>query len=117
MNSISDMLSEAEFKVELCKWLIKNDRCCFLKDNMTIEEYAEEYRLPDFDYIHTQSYVDENGDLITMLKSEIRLRAWETKNGYKPKTFTFYHFLKTFIDNPEAEPYPVGYMVCRFMND
>lgn len=111
---ISKLLTEAEFKQELCNWLLENDRCAFLKDDMTAEDFAEEYRLPDFDYVHTLSAPDENGDLVTMLKSEVHLRSWETKNGYEPRTFTFYHLLKTFIDNPEAEPYPMGYQVLRY---
>ncbi len=111
---ISDILSEAQLKHRLCEWLLKNDRCARLSQGQTVEDFTEAYRLPDFDYVHTQSYADENGDLITLLKSEIKLRDWETKNGYEPKTFTFYHVLKTMTDNPEVEPYPVGYIVVSF---
>ena len=111
----SELLTESQFKLEFCKWLLKNDRCAFLKNGMTVQDYADEYRLPDFDYVHIDSFCDSDGDVVTMLKSDYHLRAWETKNGYEPKTFTFYHFLKTFIDNPEAEPYPMGYMVDPYM--
>lgn len=110
---ISDILSEAEFKQQLCNWLLENDRCAFLKEGMTPEDFAEEYRLPDFDYVHTQSFADENSDLVTLLKSKVHLRGWETKNGLEPKTFTFYKVLKTFTDNPDVEPYPMGYIVLK----
>ena len=108
---ISDILSEAEFKLRLCEWLLENDRICFLQNGETLEDYAERYRLPDFDYVHTQSFPDEQGDLITLLKSKIYLRDWETRNGMEPKKFEFYLVLKTMTDSPEVEPFPMGYII------
>lgn len=111
---ISEILSEAQFKLALCDWLLENDRCAFLSNGMSCEDFAQTYRLPDFDYVHTQSFADENGDLITLLKSEMHLKNWETKNGIEEKTFTFYKVLKTMTDNPEVEPYPMGYITVCF---
>lgn len=108
---ISDILSEAEFKLRLCEWLLENDRICFLQNGETLEDYTERYRLPDFDYVHTQSFPDEQGDLITLLKSRIYLRDWETRNGMEPKKFEFYLVLKTMTDSPEVEPFPMGYII------
>ena len=108
---ISDILSEAEFKRRLVNWLLENDRGAFLGGSMTREEYIETYRLPDFDYVHTQSVADENGELITLLRSEIRLSDWETKNGREPRKFEFYRVLKTMTDSPEVEPFPMGYII------
>lgn len=107
---VSDILSEWEFKLRLCKWLLENDRICFMQEDETLEDYAERYRLPDFDYVHTQSFADENGDLITLLKGHIHLKDWETRNGYEPRDFVFYKVLKTMTDCPEVEPFPMGYI-------
>lgn len=107
----SEILSEAEFKKRLCKWLLENDVISNRQPWQTLEDYAESYRLPDFDYVHTQSVADENGDLITLLKSNVHLRDWETRNGREPRTFEFYLVLKTLTDCPEVEPFPVGYIV------
>jgi len=109
---ISDILSEAEFKEKLCQWLLKNDRIYHLQSGETLQDYAERYRLPDFDYIHTQSFADENGDLITLLKSGINLKDWESRSG-KAEKFEFYHVLKTFTDSPEVEPFPMGYIIVK----
>ena len=108
---ISDILSEAEFKRQLVNWLLENDRGAFLGGSMTREEDIETYRLPDFDYVLMQSFADENGDLITLLRSEIRLSDWETKNGREPRKFEFYRVLKTMTDSPEVEPFPMGYII------
>ncbi len=108
---ISELLSEEEFKKRLAYWVLDNDRGSFIPIGYNREDYAELYRMPDFDYIHTQSYVDENGDLITLLKSGIYLRDWETRNGREPRKFEFYHILKTLTDTPEVEPFPVGYII------
>lgn len=108
---ISDILSEKEFRTKIGLWVLDNDKGAFLPHNMSREEYAESYRLPKIDYIHTQSYSDDNGDLVTMLKGSINLRDWETKNGKTPKKIEFYKLLKTFVATPDVEPYPMGYII------
>lgn len=108
---ISDVLTEKEFQFRLGLWVLDNDKGAFLPPNMTREEYAENYRLPEINYVHTQSYSDDNGDLITMLKGTICLRDWETKNGREPQKIEFYKLLKTFAATPDVEPYPMGYII------
>lgn len=107
----SEILSEAEFKKRLCKWLLDNLKGCVMQDGETLDDYAERYRLPDFDYVHTQSYADGNGDLITLLKSNVTLKDWETRSGKESKIFEFYLVLKTLTDSPEVEPFPMGYII------
>ena len=108
---ITDLISENEFKQKFALWKLENDIGVYLPSGMTKAEYAETYSLPDFDFIHVQSYADKNDDLITLLKSEIRLSEWETKNGKEPKTFAFYKVLKTVTDAPLLEPTVMGYIV------
>ena len=108
---ISDLLSENEFRFRLGLWVLDNDKGAFLPQGMSREEYAEGYRLPQISYVHTQSYSDDNGDLITMLKGMIFLRDWETKNGKEERKIEFYKLLKTFSATPEVEPYPMGYII------
>ncbi len=46
-----------------------------------------------------------------MLRGEISLSDWQTRNGREPRKLVFYKVLKTFIDTPEVEPYPMGYII------
>ena len=64
---ISELLSEEEFKKRLAYWVLDNDRGSFIPIGYNREDYAELYRMPDFDYVHTQSYTDENGDAVSPL--------------------------------------------------
>lgn len=107
----TEILSEYEFKKRLIGWRIKNDIGMRMPRDMTIAEYARVYPMPDFDYVHTQSYADENGDLITMLKGCVHLSDWMTRNGKEPRDFVFYLVLKTLTDSPEVEPFPMGYII------
>ncbi len=104
-------MSENEFRKHLALWLLEHDRGMCLPSTQTKTDFAESFHLPDFDYVHTQSYADENSDLITLLKSGIYLSDWETRNGTKPEKFEFYKILKTFSDTPEVEPFPMGYII------
>ena len=109
---ISDILSEEELKIKVCEWLLKNCKGFYIYPYETVAEYAADYRLPsDLRYRHTQSLAGEDGDLITLLKAEIILKDWETRSGKKEAKFEFYKVLKTFIDTPDVEPYPVGYII------
>ena len=108
---ISQLLSENEFRKELALWLLEHDRGMLLPSSMTKNEFAESFTLPDFEYVHTQSYADKNGDLITMLKSGVYLNEWETRNGKKPEKFEFYKIIRTLSDTPEVEPFPMGYII------
>ena len=58
-------------------------------------------------------YADENGDLITMLKGNVHLSDWMTRNHREPRDFNFYLVLKTLTDSPEVEPFPMGYIVVK----
>ena len=108
---ISELMSENEFRKQLALWLLEHDRGMYLPSSQTRSDFAESFRLPDFDYVHTQSCADENGDLVTLLKSGVYLSDWETRSGKKPEKFEFYKILKTFSAAPEAEPSTMGYII------
>ena len=111
---ISDeILSEVEFKRKFLRWRLKNDIGMTVPRGENIDDYASVYPMPDFDYVHTQSFADENGDLISLLKSSYHLSGWMTRNGKNAMDFTFYLVLRTMTDSPEVEPFPVGYIVVE----
>ncbi|MBQ7121813.1 MAG: hypothetical protein IJO03_06060 [Clostridia bacterium] len=107
---ISDILSEFEFKKRFFKWLLDNKRGFYLDSCDSVEEYARLNRLPEFNYVHTQSLPDENGDLTTLLKTKYQLRDWQTKSGRHHAEFEFYLVLKTYLDRVEDGPVEIGYI-------
>lgn len=110
MDLVSELLTEREFRRVLGLWYLETrlGECC----TGTEEDYIDSFRIPDVNYVHTQSFADINGDLISLLKAEIHLADWETRTfrqgGAK---FVFYKVLRTFADTPEAEPDEMGYIV------
>ena len=111
MNDV--LLSEKEFTKKVVEWLLKYDIGFLRAPDYTIDDYVHEYTLPDFDYVHVDSFVDEDGDLLTYLKAEMLLKASESRT-FKEQRLVFYHILKTFIDSPEVEPYPMGYYIVGY---
>ncbi len=109
---ITDIVPEEEFRKKLAFWLLDNDSSAVLPQGMSREEYASEYILPDFEFEHTQSSSDPQGNIITLLKSCVELSDWETKKGKKAK-LTFYRVMKTFASSPDSEPYPMGYIIVE----
>ncbi len=108
---ITNLISESELRQALALWLLKNDIGVYLPAGVSKADYVETYRLPDFDFVHVQSYADANGDLVTLLKAEFSLKAWETKSGNEPKSFAFYKVIKTSTDSPDLEQTVIGYIM------
>ncbi len=108
---ISPIINENEFRRSLALWILANDKGASVPSSMTRDEFADSFPMPDFAYTHTQSFADENGDLITMLKSGVYLSEWETRKGTEAAKFEFYKILKTLSDTPEVEPFPMGYII------
>ncbi len=110
----SEILDELSFKMRLCDWLLKYERGFkAYYHNYNLEDIAEIYTLPEIDYVHTQSQLNENGELITLLKGKITLSATIAKSHGEPLDFIFYRVLKTPTDTPEVEPFPVGYIIYQ----
>lgn len=106
-----EIISEFEFKKRLFKWLLDNKKGFYLSPYESVEEYAVAYPLPDFNYVHTQSMADENGDLTTLLRSKYHLSDWQTRSGKQHMDFEFYRILKTYLDRVEDGPVEIGYIV------
>ncbi len=109
----SKLLSEREFKQKVVEWLLKYDIGFLRLPGYGLEDYAITYDLPDFDYVHYDSYIDDDDDVLTYLKGEISLKASESRS-FKEQRLVFYHVLKTFIASPEVEPYPMGYIIVGY---
>ena len=108
-----EIISEYEFKKRFCQWLLENKRSFRIDSDDTVEGFAQTFRLPDFDYVHTQSLPDENGDLTTLLRCDYELRDWQTRNGKEHVTFSFYCVLKTYLDRVEEGPEVYGYCIIK----
>jgi hypothetical protein len=109
-----NLLTEREFKREVVKWLLKYDRIFFRKEDYDLDDYVLEYRLPEFEYVHVDSFIDDNDDVLTFLKAEITLDNVRSRSC-KEQKLVFYHVLRTFIDSPEVEPYPMGYHIASYI--
>lgn len=107
---ITDVINEKEFTRQIALWTLKNDKAAILPSGGK-EEYIDSFVLPDFEYTHTQSVANSKGEIITLLKSSIHLRDWETKNGKREASLTFYKVLKSSAVSPDCEPYTEGYII------
>ena len=109
-------MSEREFKEEIVRWRLKYDRIFFIKEGYELEDYVHEYKLPDFDYVHVDSFIDDDGDVVTYLRGELTISRTQSRNC-KTQRMIFYHVIRTFIDSPEVEPYPMGYTIVGYEED
>ncbi len=106
----SPLLTEDELRIELAKWLYHNKITAYYTSPNDPEAFCLAFKLPEFDYVHTQSYPDENGDLLTFLKAKVHLSSIETFNR-EDADFVFYKILCTYIQVPHIVPDTVGYMI------
>lgn len=107
---ITEVISEDELRRIMALWFLEHDKGACIPPGHTKEEYIEDFRIPDVPLTHTQSMPDLDGNISTLLKGEIRLSDWETKQGKKEERFIFYKVLTTLTDNPDLEPILKGYI-------
>lgn len=108
-----NLLSEHEFKKEVVKWLLKYDRTFYRIEGYDLDDYTFQYQMPDYDYVHVDSFIDDNDDVLTYLKAKISLNSTRSRSC-RDEELVFYHVLRTFIDSPEVEPYPMGYIIKEY---
>ena len=106
---ISEILGTDEFRRVYAKWRYENDRAVFLPPGVSFDEFACDYPLPSAPLEHTQSSADAHGCITTLLKGEITLKAWQTKNGREDSVFTWYEVIRTPAAQG-AEPFTAGYI-------
>ena len=111
--NLSDIINEDEFKRRYVLWQLRNSIMPVLPLGSTVDDYVETLPMPDIEYTYYKSIADENGDLITALKSSFHLDSWQTRNHKYPVDFVFYLILKTLADSPEVEPFPMGYIIVE----
>ena len=107
------LLNEWEFKAEIVRWRIKYDRIYYRNEQDSFEDWVQSYRIPPIDYVHVDSFIDSDGDVITYLKGSMKIDRTQSRNTHS-QIVTFYHVVRTFIDCPEVEPYPMGYYIISF---
>ena len=108
-----NLLTEWEFKAEIVKWRMKYDRLFFKLDYYEFEDYVNHLRLPEIDYVHVDSFYDSDGDMITYLKGSLKIDRTQSRNAHSQEVFCYY-VIRTFIDCPEVEPYPMGYSITSY---
>ena len=108
-----NLLTEWEFRAELTKWRLKYDRLFFRFEDYEFEDYVMRLKLPEIDYVHVDSFYDSDGDMITYLKGSLKIDRTQSRNA-RSQEVTFYYVIRTFIDCPEVEPYPMGYYITSY---
>lgn len=104
------LLTEDELRTELARWLYRNRITAFYTSPHDIEAFCLAFKLPEFDYEHTRSCPDENGDLLTLLRAKVHLSCIETFSK-KDADFIFYKILRTYMQAPQIVPDALGYVI------
>lgn len=103
---ITDIISEQDLSQKMALWMLEYDRGTLLPLNTTKDEFCLDFAIPDVNLVHTQTYLDKDGNAITLLKGEISLTASQSRSG-KAEKFVFYKVLKTAGD---YDPVCIGYI-------
>lgn len=104
------LLTEEELRIELAKWLYHNKITAYYTFPGDLEAFCLSFKLPEFDYEHTRSCPDENGDLLTFLRAKVHLTCIETFSR-EDADFVFYKILCTYIQVPHIVPDTIGYII------
>lgn len=90
--------------------MLANSVTAFIPLGCDKRDYIDSFVMPETEYVHLDSYADENGDLITILKGEIALKPTASRSG-KAEKFVIYKYLRTYVQTPDVTPEETGYFV------
>ena len=108
--SASRFLTEDELRRCVAKWMFENNIAAFAPYGGGKDDYIDSFVMPEVEYEHFDSYADENGDLITMLRAEIVLKPTASRSG-KAEKFVFFRILRTYVSTPDVAPEEAGYIL------
>ncbi len=105
---ITDVLKEDEFRQKLAFWMLENDKGTLLPLNISKEDFALNFPIPQINLIHTQSVMNSDGSVTSLLKGKISVLSSKSRTG-KEAHLTFYKIMNTVGDN---DPVCVGYIIA-----
>ncbi len=105
---ITDILKEEEFRQKLAFWMLENDWGTLLPLNTSKDDFALDFPIPKVNYVHTQSTLNSDGSVTTLLKAKISILPSRSRTG-KEVHLTFYKIMNTIMDN---DPVCVGYIIA-----
>ena len=103
-------MTDDEFRRCVAKWMLENSVAAFVPLGGDKSDYIDSFVMPDVEYTHFDSYADENGDLITMLRAEIALKPSAARSG-KAEKLVFFKVLRTYVSTPDITPEELGYIL------
>ncbi len=107
-----NIIGKDDLRRAAAQWTLEHSVCAFIPLGATKNDYIDSFVMPEVEYSHFNSYVDENGDIITMLRAEIILKPSASKTGRKEQ-FVFFKLLRTFVSTPDVIPETVGYIILK----
>ncbi|MBR6335003.1 MAG: hypothetical protein IKR90_02510 [Clostridia bacterium] len=102
-----DLISEKEASSLLALWLLDNDKSTCLPVNISRDEFAGDFAMPEIRYTYFDSFAGTGGGILSLFKGEIALPDWKSRSGKAVKA-TVYRICETF---PETESAVKGYMI------
>ena len=94
-----ETVSYEQLRQSLAQWTLLNKRGAPLPDDTDAEEYIQGFKIPETDFEFTQSYADQDGDIMVLFKTSVHLSAWQTRNGKEATEFSYYKVSKAILDN------------------
>jgi len=94
-----ETVSYEHLRQSLAQWTLRNKRGAPLPDDTGVEEYIQGFKIPETDFKFTQSYIDQDGEIMVLFKTTIHLSAWQTRTGKEAAEFSYYKVSKAILAN------------------
>lgn len=94
-----ETVSYEELRQSLASWTLRFKRGVPLPGSAQADEFTDSFAIPETEFEYTQSYIDQNNEIIALFKTAVCLRAWQTRSGKESAVFEYYKITKAVMDD------------------
>lgn len=100
MTALKDSLKSYEsLRVAAARWLLHNDLklvCC--ENNELGKEFLDSYALPELEETRDETFIGENGEIVFVLQSCLRLPANRSVSG-RSESLVILRYVRAYYDD------------------
>ena len=107
-----ETITDEQLRQKLADWTLRNKKGLPLPNDFGTADFFDNFSLPETEFELTQSLIDADGEVKVLFKTTVSLRAWQTRGGKEPASFSYYKIMKAVMDD---DGNITDYMLCGYV--
>lgn len=107
-----EIITHEQLRQKLADWTLRNKKGLPLPCDLGAADFFDNFRVPEAEFELTQSFIDDNEEVKALFKTTVCLRAWQTRSGKEPVSFSYYKIVNAVLDDSGTI---TDYVLCGYV--